>query len=63
MGPNVVVAVVGEAIQLVTAVTIFEFVIDVTAPADPAASSSTKAVNVHGLADTNGLGRPMRSAY
>jgi hypothetical protein len=64
IAPYVVVAVAGDAIQLVTAVTTFVFVIDVTAPADEAESSSTKAVSVHVFAaDTNGLGRPMRSAY
>jgi hypothetical protein len=46
MGPYVVVAVVGEAIQPVTAVTIFEFVIDVTAPADGASPLTAAAVTV-----------------
>ena len=64
IAPYVVVAAAGDAIQLVTALAIFAFVIDVTAPADEAESSSTKAVSVHVFAaDTNGLGRPMRSAY
>jgi hypothetical protein len=59
IAPYVVVAVAGDAIQLVTAVATFVFVINVTAPADEAErkinAKAPKAVDLNVLAaDPNG---------
>ena len=66
IAPYVVVAVAGDAIQLVTAVTTFVFVIDVTAPANEAerkiSTNAPKAVALHVLAADPG-GDPTRTSH
>jgi predicted GTPase len=66
IAPYVVVAVAGDAIQLVTAVTTFVFVIDVTAPANEAerkiSTNAPKAVASHVLAADPG-GDPTRTSH